>query len=298
VIAIGGGSVIDAGKAISAMLPINEPVEWYLEVVGHKSHPGTKIPFIAVPTTSGTGSEATKNAVISKPGAAGYKRSLRHDNFVPDIAVVDPTLTLSCPPSVTAACGMDAFTQLLESYVSSKSTAMSDALALDGMKAILRSLDDAYHKNTIEARSDMSYAAMLSGITLANAGLGLVHGYASSVGGFFDIPHGVVCGTMLAVTTAKTIQHLRNTQSNAEGLKRYSNVGRLITNNAETKENEALDELVKQLNDWTVSLRMPRLSSYGVQASDLEKIAKITDNKNNPVKLSQNEILEILHERL
>lgn len=296
VVAIGGGSVLDAGKAVAAMLGRNESVLDYLEGVGAKKHDGSKVPFIAVPTTSGTGSEATKNAVLSRTGVDGFKKSLRHDNFVPDIALVDPELTLTCPAGVTAACGMDAFTQLLESYVSSKAAPMTDALALSGIEymkdALLRACAAG---GDIEARTALAYASLLSGITLANAGLGVVHGFAGPIGGFFDIPHGVVCGTLLAAATRMTITRLPATHP---VLHKYARVGRIVTGSTRHDVLENCQELVQQLADWTERLNLPRLSAYGMTEADLDRIVAQTGNKNNPVELDGADLRAILRERL
>ncbi len=232
VVAWGGGSVVDAGKAISAMLPRGESVLDYLESVGARNLPdGRKTPFVAVPTTAGTGSEATKNAVLSRIGTGGFKKSLRHDDFVPDIAVIDPELALHCPPEVTAACGMDAFTQLLEAYVSPIASPLSDALAWSGLECVARSLLPVCGEGAedLAAREDMAYAALMSGIVLANAGLGIVHGLASPIGGRFAIPHGVVCGTLMAAATAANIARLEAEYGEAHpALKKYARVGALL----------------------------------------------------------------------
>lgn len=302
VIGIGGGSAVDAGKAISAMLLLEGNVEEYLEGVGTKQHPGIKIPFIAVPTTSGTGSEATKNAVLSKIGDHGYKKSLRHDNFVPDVAVADPELMLTCPVSVSASCGMDAFVQLLESYVSIKPTPMTDALAMSGMKAAAKSLVSVCSDggNDIGARSDMAYAALMSGITLANAGLGVIHGFASAIGGFFDIPHGVVCGTLLAAATKKNIEVLKNTDVSKSQLEKHAFVGALLSGRQfdRKKTNELCSRLTDILDDWAEKLGMPKLKEYGISLSDVERIVAATEPKNNAVKLSKDDIANILRERI
>ncbi len=303
VVAIGGGSVIDAGKAISAMLPVGESVVEYLEGVGSGvQHPGLKIPFIAVPTTAGTGSETTKNAVLSRVGEDGFKKSLRHDNFVPDVALIDPRLMLSCPPNITAAAGLDAFTQLLEAYVSTQSSPITDSLAWSGMECIKKYLIAAYTNgaNDLMARNGMAYAAMLSGITLTNAGLGIVHGLASPIGGFFEIPHGVVCGTLLAAAIEENIRALQHHSDplNKTALEKYARVGELLSGSKSENVTENCQLLIQELYEWTEMLKMPKLNQYGIQESDLNKIIEKTGNKNNPVQLNKDQIRNILLKRL
>jgi len=296
---IGGGSVLDAGKAIAAMMYRSEPVSYFLEVVGTRQHPGTTLPFIAVPTTSGTGSEATKNAVLSSVGENGFKRSLRHDNFVPAIALVDPSLTINCPKNITAASGMDCFTQLLESYLSDKAVEYTDALALEGLKAIKTSLLRAYQDGTdIEARKGISFAALTSGICLANAGLGSVHGFASSVGALFDIPHGVICGTLMAKANELNVRELRRNTVNKEALMKYSLLGELFSSQTGKNDDFYIDFFISHLEELTEKLKIPKLSEYDVTKGDLGKICKSTDIKNNPVKLSYDQLAEILTARI
>jgi alcohol dehydrogenase class IV len=296
VVAIGGGSVLDAGKAISAMLPLQDSVKNYLEGVGSKSHPGDKIPFVAVPTTSGTGSEATKNAVLSEIGDRGYKRSLRHNRFVPDVAIVDPALTVSCPPAATAASGMDAFTQLLESYVSTAANPITDALAYEGLKCISGALLKTYHDGSdLEARAEMSLASYLSGVTLANAGLGLVHGFASPIGGYFDIPHGVICSALMSPANEVTIRKLRagNTKA-AEALHKYAAAGKLFSGLGDKTDTYYVDHLLSIIENYTQQLEIPNLASFGVKTADIDRIVKASDNKNNPVALDREEMIEVL----
>jgi len=198
VIGIGGGSALDAAKAIAGLLKTGNSVMDHLEGVGPElPYVGPATPFIAVPTTAGTGSEATKNAVLSVQGPDGFKKSFRDEKLVAEYALIDPDLLATCPPTVIAANGMDAFTQLLESYVSSRAAPLTDSLAWGGMKAardgLLASHADA---GDAAARERMAYAALVSGITLAQVGLGSVHGLAAPLGALFPIPHGVACGTL------------------------------------------------------------------------------------------------------
>ncbi|MBC7187499.1 MAG: iron-containing alcohol dehydrogenase [Calditrichaeota bacterium] len=302
VVAVGGGSVLDAGKAISAMLPENGTVAAFLEGVGHpERHSGKKVPFIAVPTTAGTGSEATKNAVLTRRGPGGFKKSLRHEHFVPDVAIVDPVLSCTCPPELTAACGMDAFTQLLESYVSSKASPLTDLLALQGMERVRDCLERAVTNGAvdIEAREGMAYAALLSGLTLANAGLGIVHGLAGPLGALAPIPHGVACGTLLAAATRMTIASLRQADDEQSrlALEKYGTVGALLTG----EKGDVLTQcwrLVDEMERWTERFRLPRLGSYGLDEALLREAARQGENKNNPAALSEEQRLALLRERL
>lgn len=298
VVAIGGGSVIDAGKAISAMLTVEGSIKDFLEGIGTKVHPGTKIPVIAMPTTSGTGSETTKNAVISHIGPDGYKKSLRHENFVPEVALVDPELTLSCPPEITAYAGMDSFTQLVESYLSLKSNPITDALAIDGIRHLIRSIEKAvHHPNQIHAREDLSYAALLSGITLANAGLGVVHGFAQPLGSMFKIPHGVVCGTLMGSANTITLEKLLKSGEKSIALSKYANLGRLISRR-EDAEVSLAETFAEYVDELTEKLKIPLLSKYGIGEQDIKKIVSLTSIKEHPVKLSEAELDCILRERI
>ena len=298
VIAVGGGSVIDAGKAISAMLPAmaGESVVLYLEEIGNKNHPGKKVPFIAVPTTAGTGSEASANAVLSRTGAEGFKKSLRHENLVPDIALIDPALALSCPAPVTAACGMDAFTQLLEAYVSPRASPLTDALVENAFPYVRGCLVAAATSgaNDIDVRAGMAYAALVSGIALANAGLGVVHGLASPIGGCFSIPHGVVCGTLVGNAAGATIAALNRSDPGHPALTKYARAGSLISGKETQSVKKGCAALITTVALWTEKLQLPRLSKFGITKNDIQKIAAGTSNKNNPVKLSSEEISGIL----
>ena len=298
---VGGGSVVDAGKAVSAMLMKRESVVSYLEGVGHLIHDGQKVPYIAVPTTAGTGSEATKNAVLTRAGKNGFKKSLRHDRFVPDIAIVDPELTLDCPADVTAACGMDALTQLLEALMSTHASPMTDVLVMGALHelgdALVRVSTDA--PRNVELRSRISYASYISGVALANAGLGVVHGFASVIGGMAEVPHGVVCGTLLAEVLHHNFKSLASTQPESPVLIKAQQA--LVCLTGQTTEDSpvrAADALAVLLAQWTQELDIPRLSPYGVTREDLPVIASATGLKHNPVPLSTAALTRILEARL
>jgi alcohol dehydrogenase class IV len=300
IIALGGGSAIDTGKAISAMLPLQDNVLNYLEGVGNSIHPGTKLPFIAIPTTAGTGSEATKNAVISVTGQNGFKKSLRHDNFVPDYAILSPELTTTLPVFQTVFSGMDAFTQLVESFLSTNANSLTDALALEGIRNIISALPICINKgNDLASRAKVQYAAYLSGITLANAGLGTIHGFASSIGGRIDIPHGLICGTLMSTVNRKTIHKLKQfkDETSENALAKYIKLGELVTSQNNLSSEELIEAFLDFLNLWTTKFNIPKLGEYGLSEVMFSSIISHTGNKNNPVKLNEKEMLDVLRER-
>lgn len=265
VIALGGGSVIDTGKAVSGMAPNSGDIVEYLEGVGTgRVMERDPLPMIAIPTTSGTGSERTKNAVITSR-EEGFKRSFRDERLYPDIALIDPGLTVSLPPAQTAASGMDALTQLIESYVSRKSTPVTDALALYGMGLGGRALKRTYDDGTdLAAREDMALASTLSGICLANAGLGAAHGIAASLGSLYGIPHGIACAIL--------IPHVM--RMNARSFPgRYAEVGRALTGRGGS-EQEMVDSAVAFVEKLARDLSIPTdLARYDIPKSDAERIA-------------------------
>lgn len=303
VLGIGGGSALDAAKAIAGLLIPGNSVLDHLEGVGPElPYRGPSVPFIAVPTTAGTGSEATKNAVLSEPGAQGFKKSFRDERLVAEYAVVDPDLLATCPRPILAANGMDAFTQLLESYVSSKANPFTDALAWSGLEAARDGLLP-WHEGSQDpaaCRTRMAYAALLSGITLAQVGLGSVHGLASPLGAFFPIPHGVVCGTLVAEATRINVVALRERAADAPPLGKYADVGRLLAGR-KLGDDEAIAALLEILRDWTRRLDLPRLSAYGVSRADFPRIvanSRGSSMKTNPVSLTDTEIAQVLEARL
>ena len=304
VIGIGGGSVLDAAKAIAGLLRVGDSVMDYLEGVGpEKPYRGPATPFIAVPTTAGTGSEATKNAVLSVQGRDGFKKSFRDERLVPEYAVVDPDLLASCPPELIAANGMDALTQLIESYVSLRANSFTDALAVSGLRAARNGLLP-WHAGTGDQtgpRSRMAYAALISGITLAQTGLGSVHGLASPVGAFFPVPHGVVCGTLVAAATRVNIQSLRDREPENPALQKYARLAEILCERRIREPAVAFQALVDLLEEWTERLALPRLSQYGITAADVPRIvanSRGSSMKTNPIVLTDEEIAKILEQRL
>ncbi|NWG31603.1 MAG: iron-containing alcohol dehydrogenase [Rhodocyclaceae bacterium] len=301
VIGIGGGSVLDAAKAIAGLLKPGNSVLDHLEGVGPElPYRGPATPFIAVPTTAGTGSEVTKNAVIGEPGK--FKKSFRDEQLVAQWAIVDPDLLASCAPPLIAADGMDAFTQLLESFVSRRANPLTDALARSGIMAVKDGLLPFYHDPAdAAARQKMAYAALVSGICLANTGLGAVHGLAAPLGACFPIPHGLACGTLLATTTAVNIEALKQRSPDSPALPKYAEIGRRFAMQKGLNGDAARAHLLDTLRQWERALALPRLSACRVTSADFPRLVahcRGSSMKTNPVELTDAEIEYILAERL
>jgi alcohol dehydrogenase class IV len=295
VAAIGGGSVIDTGKAVAMLLGNGgDPLD-YLEVVGS----GRKItersaPFVAVPTTAGTGAEVTANAVLAAP-AHGLKASLRSPLMIPAVALVDPELTVSCPPPVTAASGMDALTQCLEPYVSVRATPLTDGLAREGLRRAAAGLRAAFADGSdLAARTNMAVCSLLGGMALANAKLGAVHGLAGVIGGTAAVPHGVACAALLAPVTEANVRVMRSLPDGQPALGRFTEIARILTGNPAA----AVEDRFAWIRDTVALLEIPRLAAFGLSLQDVDdvvaKAAGSSSMQGNPVVLSHDDLRTIL----
>jgi alcohol dehydrogenase class IV len=298
VIGLGGGSAIDAAKAVAALLSNGgSPVD-YMEVVGK----GQKIakpsaPWMAIPTTAGTGAEATRNAVIGLPEKK-FKASIRSELMLPRIALVDAELGVGVSPEVTASSGMDALCQVIESYTSIGTNEMTDVLALCGIEHGARTLPVAFHDGkNIVARECMALTALLSGITLTSAGLGAVHGFAAPIGANFPVPHGTVCAALLPHVVATNVRALR-AKNETRGLKRYADVGRRLPELGRVDDRTAMDGCVRFLFDLVRELKIPPLKDFGMSEASVKEMVglarKASSMKFNPVVLTDDELSNAL----
>jgi alcohol dehydrogenase class IV len=299
VIGYGGGSALDGAKAIAAfMTNPGDPLD-YLEVVGG-GNPLTQpcAPCICIPTTAGTGSEVTRNAVLSSPEHR-VKVSLRSPRMFPLLAVVDPDLTHSLPAHVTASTGMDALTQLIEPFVSNAANPMTDAICREGIRRVALWLRPAYHDGgNAEARENMALASLFGGLALANAGLGAVHGLAAPLGGMFPIPHGIACARLLPFVVEANLRALSARSKDSPALSRYDEIARLLTGRSSAGAKEGTDWIYATCAE----LSIPPLSGFGLTKNDLPAIAakaqKASSMKGNPIQLMAEELTDILKQAL
>ena len=295
VIAFGGGSVIDTGKAVSALLTNSGELLDYLEVVGlGKKLVKQPTPFIAIPTTAGTGSEVTRNAVIAIPEKR-VKVSMRSPMLLPDVALVDSDLTISMPPALTASTGMDAFVQVIEPYVSRLANPMVDLFCRDAIPRAAKYLKKAYvDGNDRIAREEMAWVSLMGGLSLANAKLGAVHGFAGPLGGMFHAPHGAICAALMAAVMRVNIEALQEREADHVALKRYQEITRWIT----ADEKAQLEDGIRWMDDLRRELNIPSLSAFGIQKNDFEKViekARVSSSmKGNPIELTNEELGRIL----
>ena len=294
VIGIGGGSALDTGKVIAAMLSNIGELEDYLEVVGHgKPLTQSPVPYIAIPTTAGTGAEVTQNAVLSVPEHQ-VKVSLRGPLISPRLAVIDPVLTHSMSPSITASTGLDALTQLMEAYVSNKANPLTDGICREGLKRAGRSLRQAYEDgNDSRAREDMALASLFSGLALANAKLGAVHGLAGPLGGMISAPHGTICARLLPYVMEANVQALQKREPGSPALARYGEIAKLLNGSTASTV-----DLVEWVRDICLALKVPPLSEFGLKERDfsivIAKSQKSSSMKGNPISLTDDELMAIL----
>lgn len=300
VLAVGGGAVLDCGKAAAAMLSNGGPLIDYLEGVGSgRQVTVAPVSLIAVPTTAGTGSEVTKNAVISGPD---YKKSLRSPLMIPRVALVDPELTLSMPPEVTASCGMDALTQLIEAYLSRGASPLTDGLALQGIAAAGRSgalLRAVQQGDDAGAREQMALASLLGGITLANAGLGAVHGFASPLGALFPIPHGVACAALLPQVVRANLEASRGTEHEQRVFGRVCDLAAALLPDPPAQHGERAEAVVEKLTEIQKEVGIPGLGRLGVTPEDFPRIiagARGSSMRYNPLHLTDEQLEAILGE--
>ncbi len=294
IISLGGGSAIDAGKAIAAVAANGgEPLD-FLDGVGRgRAIVAPPLPFIAAPTTAGTGSEVTRNAVLGST-EHGVKVSLRSLLMLPRIALVDPELTYGLPPAITAASGLDALTQLIEPYVSVRANPLADAICVAGIRRITGALRRAYHDGSDrDARRDMALASLFGGLALANAGLGVVHGFASPLGGSWKAPHGALCAALLPHAMAANIAALRERASHLPALERYTAIARLLTGRNEASAEDGID----WIRAHCVDLNVPPLRAWGITEADLpgvvEKATRASSMQANPLPLTDEELLQV-----
>lgn len=299
VIGIGGGSAIDAGKAMAALATNPGDPLVYLEVIGQGkplTHP--PLPYIAIPTTAGTGAEVTRNAVLASPEHR-VKVSLRHPLMLPDVALVDSTLTCAMPPHITASTGMDAITQLLEPFVSQLANPLTDSLCREGLHRAARSLQTAYESgDDASAREDMALASLFGGLALANAKLGAVHGFAGVLGGMYKAPHGAVCAALLPATMTINISAMQARSPENSALQRYREVAQIFAGNPEA----GITDGISWVQSLSASLDIPPLGDYGIQPQDfpaiIEKSARSSSMKGNPVQLTYEELAAILEQSI
>lgn len=295
VIGFGGGSAIDAAKAIAALLTNTRDLFDYLEVIG-KAQPleHTPLPCIAIPTTAGTGAEVTRNSVLLSPEHR-VKVSLRSPLMLPRVAMVDPELTYSLPRSVTASTGLDALTQNIEPYLSSRANPLTDGICVEGMTRAARSLRRAYENGQdTAAREDMTVSSLCGGLALANAGLGAVHGFAAPIGGMFDAPHGAACAALLPHAMGINLRALRQRAKDDRILQRFETVARILTGRTQATAEEG----IRWIEELCVALEIPPLRTYGIckeHADELcEKAAVASSMKANPIVLTREELGELL----